>query len=128
MVLREFQFVYRVRIPLLAAMSVLGLAACAPTSQIEVAAALPAPALQQPVRYVEMFPGESKGCGFPNRDVKVWNTHPVRMINASFSKPADNGDVDYFSLNIPAGKVMTVQTCSGDGTNLIDARFIDHQS
>ncbi|MCZ6605033.1 MAG: hypothetical protein O7C63_04190 [Alphaproteobacteria bacterium] len=78
-----------------------------------------------PVEFVEMFPGESTGCGFPHRDSRAWNTHPVRAIKASFARLLDNGERDYFSVDIPAGEIMTVETCSAGTTDLIDAHFVD---
>ena len=113
----------RVRLLILSPLALVALTACA--GGPEITAMAPPAELLQPARFVEVFPGESDGCGFPMRDARVWNTHPARMINASFSRPAENGQVDYFSIDIPAGEIMTVENCSTGETSLIGAQFVD---
>lgn len=106
---------------------VFALGACATRTQIErrIDAMAPPPALQTPIRYVATFPGETEGCSATQKKTRAWNTHPVRAIQANFSRPAQNGQVDYFSVDIPAGQIMTVGNCASTDTNLIDAHFID---
>ncbi len=101
--------------------------ACAANSPIanRIDAMAPPPSQEIPIGYVETFPGQTDGCDASQMNTRAWNTHPVRAIQANFARPATNGAVDYFSVNIPAGQILTVGTCATNETELLDARFID---
>jgi len=108
---------------------VLGLAACA-GNKSEIGAQIdemsgPQPAAGQPVQYVETFPGGTDGCGYPMRDARVWNTHPVRTIKASFVRLMPSGARDFFDVDVPAGEIMTVEQCSAAQPQLIAADYVD---
>jgi hypothetical protein len=119
--------IFRIAVPTLLLGTALVVGACAPKSQIDGLMQAGATPTNQnvPAVYVETFPGESEGCGVTQRDTRAWNTHPVRAINASFSSKSDDGSMDYFSVDIPAGQIMTVQSCGGGNTDLVGAQFAD---